>query len=139
MAEFLIWVLCGVIGGIIAANKGRSQGGWMAVCFLLGPLGVVLALVVSKDQEAVEEKALQSGTMRKCPKCAELIKAEAIKCRYCGSEFEQLPESPVQRVSTAGSCSSCGFELLEDFAKHRNLPCPKCGRQDPLAQTAGIQ
>ncbi len=32
----------------------------------------------------VERQAIQLGDMKKCSTCAELVKAEAVKCRFCG-------------------------------------------------------
>jgi len=86
----VIWLLCGVAGGIILSNKGRSGCGGFALGFLLGPIGLVIALVMQTDHKELEHRSLQGGGMRKCPSCAELIRVEAKKCRFCGSDVPPL-------------------------------------------------
>lgn len=107
----VVWLLFGIACAMIATNKGRSGGGWFTLGFLLGPFALILALVVSKNQEVIDNESLQSGEMKRCPYCAELIKTAAIKCRFCG---EDLPENQLQDSSdTCATDSQKQSELGE--------------------------
>lgn len=87
----VVWIICGLIAAGVAEGKGRSTLGWLLLGLLLGPIALLVILIASPDPRVAERRGLQSLTMRKCPSCAEVIKAEANKCRFCGDAVTAVP------------------------------------------------
>ena len=69
MEFFFIWIICGIIGAVIASTKGRCGCSWFISVSLCGPLGIVFALTVPVDQVEEDDRAItdNTGDMKKVP------------------------------------------------------------------------
>lgn len=92
MEIVLVWFVLSFAVAWWAASRGRGALLWFFVSLLASPLiGFVLVAVIGPNAKAVEQEALETGDMRKCPFCAELVRREAVKCKHCGSELQAEP------------------------------------------------
>lgn len=92
---FLVWIALCVGVGAIAASKGRSGIGLFFASVFLSPLiGFIIVLCMANRDQLVAEGETVAG-YRKCPFCAETVRAEAIKCKHCGSDLPKV-EAPLE-------------------------------------------
>jgi hypothetical protein len=76
----IAWFACATAVGQYARRRGRDSRDWTRIALLISP-PVAFFIVALCD---VQTRAY-SG-LKKCPMCAEVIKAEAKICRFCRTE-----------------------------------------------------
>lgn len=71
----ILIVVAGIVGAMLARTKGRSRLLWFILCAIL-PLLVIAILLLPP--------VVAKGVTKKCHHCAEIIKEDAVFCKYCG-------------------------------------------------------
>lgn len=84
-------LLIGLIPAAIAHGKGHGFLEWWLFGAALFIIALPASLLIRSNEEEIERRNLQTGHHRKCPYCAEIVRAEAIVCKHCGRELSAQP------------------------------------------------
>lgn len=85
MFVLLYLLFCHRVGKYFRHNRGRSYAAGFFLALVFSPLVAwIFGMILPQNAEALASQGLVNGSMKKCPSCAELVKAEAMKCRHCG-------------------------------------------------------
>jgi hypothetical protein len=114
---FVVWLGLSVVAGIVASSKGRSGFGFFLLAVFLSPLvGLIAAAIAKPNTPNVEASQLESGDSKRCPYCAELIKIQAIACRYCGRDIDA--SHPSVSAATAETPEAAEAEREQMLARY---------------------
>lgn len=86
MEVLIAAIIIGLIPAYIAKTKGYSFGQWWFYGSALFIIALPHSLIMKPDNESLEREQLANG-MKKCLFCAEIIKTDAIVCKYCSRDL----------------------------------------------------
>ncbi|MDH4656014.1 hypothetical protein [Pseudomonas sp. BN606] len=113
--HFFIWTI--LVGGL----TGITGGPGLIIALPLATIvygftigGILANSYLRRGWEEVADPAsavpgqvnVSTNGLRECPFCAELIKAQAVKCKHCGSEVEPVPVQAAEVLKPASTISA---------------------------------
>lgn len=123
MGIVIVAIIIGLIPAFIAQSKGRNFLLWWLYGTCIFIVAIPHSIIIKADQETLEYQQRDLG-MKKCPFCAEMIKQDAVVCRYCSRDL------PLPNVTESNSTDPSSREVQKKQLEETRLKegkCPHCG------------
>lgn len=83
----LLWLIAAMAIKNWADYWGRPSLPYFLTSLFLTPLVPTLVLLLQgKEQSLFEQSLIAKGRLKRCPQCAEAIRFDAYRCKFCGSQ-----------------------------------------------------
>jgi len=141
-----VGVICAAVGGLITSSKGQGAATGIVLGFLLGVIGLIIALVMRPAPRGDRPGTRVALRTRECPHCRELMRRDASVCPHCQRDstawllidgafwatrdsdgnmiwWDDRGGTEWRRLRTAPTCPFCSAPM--EPAEHT---CPSCHR-----------
>jgi hypothetical protein len=95
------WLLCAILVALGARARGYSAMLWLFFAILLTPpLAALMLLTFGDRPEWRVRRSASDGRdgLRLCPSCGEVVRAEALRCRFCLVNLKPAADSRASSI-----------------------------------------
>lgn len=131
----IINVLAVIICPIVAANKGRSVGGWIIGGLLLSLIGIIIvsclpSLIQQTTYRTTTHVTRSHAPQKYCSHCGQIVITYDNICPNCGYSLNPTKTTSTPSVSQTKYCYKCHKTIFT-----ANQFCPDCGSKLSVTNT----